>query len=168
MNYYYLPPTISPALCPCQLAKYSLLTDPQFIYVCIYKNSVISTSIMSHTLSYPEALRECMFVVQISLLIVTFLFLISRNFVIDANHSRSQSIPSHCAMCQYVEFLLLLLLLLLMPLVRCWCMHPRHCPGRSSGVDHTRVLSDGRTNSNCPHISLSLCNSIMSHVTLIL
>ena len=44
-----------------------------------------------------------MFVVQTSLLIVTFLFFMSRNFVINANHQRSQSTPSHYAMCQYVE-----------------------------------------------------------------
>src|ERR1700738_4365329 len=59
-------------------------------------------------------------------------------FVISANHQRSQPTPSHRAMCQHVECLLLLLLLL-MRLVECWCMHPPHCPGRPSGVEHTNV-----------------------------
>ena len=55
------------------------------------------------------------------------------NFVINANRHRSQSTPSHCAMCQYVEchLLLVVLLLLLMPLVECWCMHMLHCPRKA-------------------------------------
>jgi hypothetical protein len=102
--------------------------------------------------------RERMFVVQNSLLIVTLLSLISQNFLINANHQRSQPTPSHCAMCQYVEcHLLILILLLLMPLVECWCMYMPHRPGRPSGVDHT-------TPSNC----CTLCYSIVSHATLIL
>ena len=41
-------------------------------------------------------------------------------FVVNANHQRSQPIPSHCTMCQYVEcHLLIILLPLLMPLVEC-------------------------------------------------
>ena len=44
------------------------------------------------------------------------------NFVINANHHRSQPTPSHCAMCRYVEYHRLLLLLL-MSLVKCWS----HC-----------------------------------------
>jgi hypothetical protein len=95
--------------------------------------------------------RERMFVVQISLLIVTFLSHISQN-VTNANHPRSQPTPSHCAMCQHVECLLLLLLLLLllpMPLVKCWCMCLPRRPGMPSGVDHTSV-GDERTNPNYP------------------
>ena len=44
-----------------------------------------------------------MFVIQISLLIVTFLFLISRILVMNANHQRIQPTLSPCAMCQHVE-----------------------------------------------------------------
>ena len=97
-----------------------------------------------------------MFAVQISLLIVTFLSLISQFFVIHANHQRSQPTPSHCAMYQYVECQLLILILL-MPFVECWCKHVPDCLGWPSGVHHTNG-GDRRMNSN----------SILSHATLIL
>jgi hypothetical protein len=105
---------------------------------------------MSHSLR-PRDPREQMFVVQISLLIVTFFSLISWNL------SFMQTTPLHCTMCPQVECLLLLLLLLLMSLVECWCMCLPHRLGRPSGVDHTSM------NSNCPHILFVLFHSVICY-----
>ena len=114
-------------------------------------NSVISTPINCHS----QNPRERMFVVQISLLVFTFLSLVSRIFVINVNHQRSHPTPSHCAVCHCVECQLLILILL--SLVECWCMHMPHCLGRPSGVNYTNG-GERRMNSN----------PILSHATLIL
>jgi hypothetical protein len=110
--------------------------------------------------------RERMFVVQISLLVVTFSLHCITKFVINANHQRSKPTPSHCAMCQHVECHLLILL------TTCWMLvHvSATLPGNASAVDHTSV-GDGKTNSNCLHISFVLfhyvtcyTNSIVSRI----
>ena len=76
--------------------------------------------------------RERMFVVQISLLIVTFLSPNISNFVINANHQRSQPTPLHCAMCQYVECHFLIVILLLSSYATCWMLVHAYAalPGR--------------------------------------
>jgi hypothetical protein len=96
------------------------------------------------------------------------------NFVINANHPRSQPTPLHWAVCQYVEccLLILILILLLVPLVECWCMHLPHRPGRPSGVVHTTpfdmlhfVLFHSvtcYTNSLVSHIHAKTTNSVIS------
>ena len=81
-----------------------------YVYVLIYRLRPKLRNINLHSITQfltSRNPREQIFVVQISLLIVTFLSLISQ------------------------------IMFLLMRLVECWCMHLPHHPRRSSGVDHT-------------------------------
>ena len=99
--------------------------------------------------------RERMLVVQISLLIVTFLSLISR--ISSLLQTTKEVNPHPCiAPCVNINVECLLLLLLL-PLVECWCLHMPHRRGRPSRVDHTNG-GERRMNPNF----------IVSHATLIL
>ena len=104
-----------------------------------------------------------MFIVQISLLIVTFLSFLSWN--LSLMHTTQEVNPhpriAPCAnMWSVIFFFFFFLLLLLMSLVEGQCMRLPHRPGRPSGVDHTSILDDKKTNSNCPHISFALLHNV--------
>ena len=121
-------------------------------------------SIMSHTLISQTPWNGCSYFESHSLLSHFFLPYIT-NFVINANHQRSQPTPWYCTMCQHVECHLLIVilpLLLLMPLVECWCMRPPHCLGRSSGVNYTSIVSSHLLYVN--HNVTCYINSIVSRI----
>ena len=73
--------------------------------------------------------RGCMFLDQISLLVVIYPPYIT-GFAINANHYESQLTPSHYVMCRYVECLFLFFFVLNCHLLNCWCMDPPCCTGR--------------------------------------
>ena len=98
--------------------------------------------------------REWMFVVQISLFIVTFLSLISQNLssmqtTKEVNPHHVTLTLRHVSTCgvspSYYSSS--------SSSATCWMLvhASAHRPGKPSGVDHTSI-GDGRTNSNCPHL----------------
>ena len=95
-----------------------------------------------------------MFIVRISLPYCHISLPYITKFVIVANHPRSQLTPSHC-----VIWSATFVVVVVVPLVECWCMRPSHCSGRPSGVDHAS-MSDGRTISDCLHISYVLFHNV--------
>ena len=103
--------------------------------------------------------REQMFVVQISRLIVTFLFLILQILSLMQTTKEVNPRP-HIAPCVNmwsVTFLFNFSFLCHLLNVGAYCIHMPHCLGRPSGVDHIKG-GERRMNSNF----------IVSHATLIL
>ena len=98
---------------------------------------------VTHSLIFQNP-RERMFVVQISLLVVTFLSLISQN--LPLMQTTQEVSPHPCiAPCVNMWGVTFLFFFSLCHFVECWCMCLLHHSWRSSGVDHTNV-GDGRTN----------------------
>ena len=114
--------------------------------------------------------RKLMFVVQISLLIVTFLSLISQNMSLMQTTQEGNPHP-HMAPCVNMWSVTFLLYFFLCHLLNVGgCIYHIAREGQDCGVDHTSV-GDRRTNSNYPHISFMLfhnvtcyTNSIVSHI----
>jgi hypothetical protein len=97
-----------------------------------------------------------MFVVQISLLIVTLLSLISWILLLLQTAKalqRSQPTPSHCVMCQYVDSVSscsCLVLLFLMLLVECWCML-------------CYITREGQVEWTTPHHTIIMLHFVLFH-----
>jgi hypothetical protein len=107
--------------------------------------------------------REWMFIVQISLLIITFLFLISQNLSLLQT---IQEVNQHfriapCVNMWSVTFLFLFLCHLLNVGA---CV--RHIAQEGHGVDHTRI-GVRRTNSNYLHISFVLFHNVTCYTKFI-
>jgi hypothetical protein len=124
---------------------------------------------MSHSLKSQNP-RERIFVVQISLLIVTFLSLISPNLSLMQTTKEVNPHPdmAPCVNMWSVSFSFSFLFFFLCHLLNVGSLP--HRPGRPSGADHT-IVGDMRTNSNCLHISFALLqnatcytNSIASRI----
>ena len=100
----YLPSRQVPLVCGHQRQQFSIV-----LLVCIYTlNSVIPSSIMSHTISYLKILGNDVRSTNLTPYCHISFPCITK-VVINANHQRSPPTPSHCDMCQHVKGLLLLL-----------------------------------------------------------
>ena len=98
-----------------------------------------------------------MFVVQISLFIVTFLSLISQNvsLITTKEFNPRPYIASCVNMWNVFFFFFFFFLCHLLNVGACVC----HIAGEGHGVDHTSV-GDRRTNSDRPHISFVLFHNV--------
>ena len=72
------------------------------------------------------------------------------NFVINANHQRSQPTPSHCAMCQYVECHLLIL-----------CLSSSYATCRM--LVHAYAISSGKAKWSGPHHTIKMLHLVLFH-----
>jgi hypothetical protein len=108
-----------------------------------------------------------MFVVQMSLLLVTFHSLISW-YLSFMQTTQAVNPHPHIAPCvnMWSVTFFFFFSFFLMPLFECWCMRLPQRPRRPSGVDHTSV-GDKRTNSNCPHISFLLFHNVTCYTKFI-
>ena len=119
---------------------------------------------MSHTFLISRNPRERMFVVQISLLIVTFLSLIL--WILSLMQTTQEVNPHpHIATCVNMGSVFFFFFFL-SHLFKCWCMCPPYRLGRPSGVDHISV-GDRRTNLNCPHICFVLFHNVTCYTNCI-
>jgi len=102
-----------------------------------------------------------MFVVQISLLIVTFFSLIPHNLSLMQTTKEVNPHPriAPCVNMWSVTFLFLFFFFFFL----CHLLNVgacvRHIAWEPSGGDHTSI-GEGRTNSNCPHISFVLFHNV--------
>jgi hypothetical protein len=103
-----------------------------------------------------------MFIVQISLLIVTFLFLISRNLWLMQTTQEVNPHPriAPCVNMWRVTFSFFVFYFFLCHLLNVGCTCPSNRLGRPSGVDHHTSVDGERTNSNSPHISFVFFQSV--------
>ena len=98
-----------------------------------------------------------MFVVQISLLIVTFPSLISQNLSLMQT-IKEVNPPSHRTVCQYVKCHLILILLF-MPLVDCWSRPLKCCTSCYSIVSHAALIHVNSTklrNITCTSVATGM------------